>query len=147
MRGCAARACFLDSCLDGFGDADDDPTNGCECALSNGGTELTLARESAVALDLDAPRLPGDKRDQVEAIVVFESRAVGLGVLAGYASYLAGYKMISDSGASAGWTAGALGAGALTATGATWELLLARKRRMLKATTVETANAVLGDGG
>ncbi|MCA9566531.1 MAG: hypothetical protein KC656_01770 [Myxococcales bacterium] len=73
--------------------------------------------------------------------------AVGLGVLAGYASYLAGYKMISDSGASAGWTAGALGAGALTATGATWELLLARKRRMLKATTVETANAVLGDGG
>ncbi len=49
-------------------------------AWSNGGTELTLGRESAVARELEAPRTPGDTREQVEAVVVFETRAIGLGV-------------------------------------------------------------------
>lgn len=48
-------------------------------AWSNGGTELVLGRESAVQRELDAPRTPGAKAPEIEAIVVFESRAIGLG--------------------------------------------------------------------
>lgn len=48
-------------------------------AWSNGGTEIELGRESAVARELDAPRTPGSKAEQIDGIVVFETRAIGVG--------------------------------------------------------------------
>ncbi len=48
-------------------------------AWSSGGTEIELGRGSAVARELEAPRTPGSKSEQIEAIVVFETRALGVG--------------------------------------------------------------------
>ena len=36
---CAAGQCRVDTCVAGFGDADGNPANGCECRVANGGVE------------------------------------------------------------------------------------------------------------
>ena len=37
---CANGQCQLGACAFGYGDADHDPANGCECLMSNGGIEI-----------------------------------------------------------------------------------------------------------